>query len=600
MRLGLALSAVMALGVASACALALSRADDSPPGPHRSPFDVAVTPDGRFALTANTTAGSLSLVDIAAGRVLAELPCGRHPTAVAITPDGRQAAVSNWLSGCVAWFELQDGQLRAAGTTPVGSEPRGLAFSSDGRWLCVAVARQDELAVLDGAAKRVVRRIPVGTEPWALERAPDGETVAVAGSRSASVSGVNVRTGAVIWTELIPGSANLRGVAYDPASGRPVVTHVVRRDFPVSKENIDEGWVINSRLTRLPGASGSHREQIALDARGSAVGDPHGIAFSADARWLIVTAPGTHELLILDRARLPWSAGDPGDHIRAALAEPDGGLRRLKLGGRPLGVAFASDAGTAVVANYLLDALQVVDVPAARVLRTIPLGGPADPGLERRGEAIFYDADRSHGHWFSCHTCHVEGHTGGLLFDTLNDDSYGNPKLVPSLRGVTHTGPWTWHGWQKDLTAAMTRSLTTTMSGPEPTADDASALVAFLATLEQPPNPHRLPDGSLGAAARRGERVFRSDAAHCSSCHKPPLYTSRSVYDVKLGDDGSPYSEYNPPSLLGVYARGPYLHDGRAKTLDELLTRHHRPDMLGGSSINDAERADLIEFLRSL
>jgi hypothetical protein len=51
---------------------------------------------------------------------------------------------------------------------------------------------------------------------------------------------------------------------------------------------------------------------------------------------------------------------------------------------------------------------------------------------------------------------------------------------------------------------------------------------------------------------------------------------------------------------LGLYDRGPYLHDGRAKTLDEVLQKHHTPDMLGGQKLTDAELSDLKAFLLSL
>src|SRR5262249_58132713 len=106
-------------------------------------------------------------------------------------------------------------------------------------------------------------------------------------------------------------------------------------------------------------------------------------------------------------------------------------------------------------------------------------GGRRGRSGGRRGGAFFYDPRRSHNQWFSCHTCHVEGHTCGLTFDTLNDDSYGNPKLTPTLRGVTRTGPWTWHGWQKDLGAGVAKSLTETMFGPKPTAEETRALLPF-------------------------------------------------------------------------------------------------------------------------
>jgi hypothetical protein len=67
-----------------------------------------------------------------------------------------------------------------------------------------------------------------------------------------------------------------------------------------------------------------------------------------------------------------------------------------------------------------------------------------------------------------------------------------------------------------------------------------------------------------------------------------------------LEPDGSPYRLWNPPSLLGLWDRGPYLHDGRAATLDDLLRQHHVPEKLGGQELSPTERADLIDFLKSL
>src|SRR5947207_4575287 len=58
-------------------------------------------------------------------------------------------------------------------------------------------------------------------------------------------------------------------------------------------------------------------------------------------------------------------------------------------------------------------------------------------------------------------------------------------KLTPTLRGVTKTGPWTWHGWQKDLGAGVTKSFTETMFGPEPSADEVKAMLAFLRSEER-------------------------------------------------------------------------------------------------------------------
>src|SRR5207247_3436229 len=86
---------------------------------HRSPVDLAVLPGGR-ALTANHTADSVSLLDLAKGNVLAEQPCGRKPAGVACSLDGRRAAVSNLWSGTLSLFDVKDTRLQPAGQVPVG------------------------------------------------------------------------------------------------------------------------------------------------------------------------------------------------------------------------------------------------------------------------------------------------------------------------------------------------------------------------------------------------------------------------------------------------------------------------------------------------
>src|SRR5262245_17901479 len=94
----------------SACALSL--ATESKPQPHRSPIDIAVVPGAARALTANHTSDSASLVDLATGKVLAEVNCGQRPAGVACSRDGRRAAVSNLWSGTLTCLELEGAKLR--------------------------------------------------------------------------------------------------------------------------------------------------------------------------------------------------------------------------------------------------------------------------------------------------------------------------------------------------------------------------------------------------------------------------------------------------------------------------------------------------------
>ncbi|HKI32110.1 MAG TPA: hypothetical protein VKA46_09590, partial [Gemmataceae bacterium] len=112
--LALALLGVLALGFVT------GRGNPArAPEPHRSPCDLAVLPGGRL-LTANHTADSVSLVDVRAGKLLAEVACGGRPSAVAVTRDGQRAAVSNLWSGTVTLLEVRDDSLKSVGEVAVG------------------------------------------------------------------------------------------------------------------------------------------------------------------------------------------------------------------------------------------------------------------------------------------------------------------------------------------------------------------------------------------------------------------------------------------------------------------------------------------------
>src|SRR6185312_3168281 len=105
--------------------------------------------------------------------------------------------------------------------------------------------------------------------------------------------------------------------------------------------------------------------------------------------------------------------------------------------------------------------------------------------------------------------------------------------------------------------------------------DDVRAMVAYLETLGAPPSPYRLAGGALSAAAARGQKVFQSTKAGCSNCHTGPYFTDGKVHDVGLGSPKDVYDGYNTPSLLGLYRKIRFLHNGTATSLEEVLTGPH-------------------------
>src|SRR5262245_2721886 len=152
--------------------------------PHRSPIALALSVDGTRLLTANQTAGTVSLVDTAAGRVLHEANTGEKPAGVALSRDGRRGAVAHWYGYDLAVLDLKDDRIAVAGRVEVGPEPRGVVISADGKTAFVAVGVSNEVVRVDLDDRKVTGRLAVGREPRGVALSPDGSRLLVGNARS--------------------------------------------------------------------------------------------------------------------------------------------------------------------------------------------------------------------------------------------------------------------------------------------------------------------------------------------------------------------------------------------------------------------------------
>ena len=120
---------------------------------------VAVTPDGRRAFTANIGSGTVSVLDLAAGRKLRDIAVGGRPEGIALTPDGRELWVGDLEGARVQAYDAAT--FERLGEVATGPVPIRVLASPDGRWIVTSNFAGGSLSVIDRRARRVARTIAV-------------------------------------------------------------------------------------------------------------------------------------------------------------------------------------------------------------------------------------------------------------------------------------------------------------------------------------------------------------------------------------------------------------------------------------------------------
>ncbi|QDU31230.1 Cytochrome c [Anatilimnocola aggregata] len=568
--------------------------------PDRSPVDLVLGPDESWLVTINQTSDTASLVRTSDGQVLHELAIGDHPTGICLLPSGHEVLIACHHSGELQRLQIVGDKLNLVSQLAVGYLPHSVVTTKDGKTAYVSLLASAEVAIVDLAKNEVTEKITVGRWPRNLALSADGNTLAVAASGDRGISVVDLPTRKQKFHETFMG-LNIGQLQIGKDQQHVYTTWMTYRGFPLNISNIRQGWVLASRVGRVRLDGPARREAMALDPRGRAIADPYGFALTSDEQRMIVAAGGTHELLVYRAHDLPLKAIGSDDHVPDDVLRDRDRFDRIELGGRPQGLKIAKDDKSVYVANYFSNSVQVVDIVGKTVTKTFALGGPDKPSLARQGETIFHDARRSLDQWYSCATCHVDGGTNSIPMDTLNDNTNFTSKTVLPLYHLADTAPWTWHGWQKDLSAAMRKSLIDTMHGPVPNDDDVAAVLAYLRELKPAPNPFVAKDGQLTAAQQRGQQLFTGKVGNCIQCHTGPHFTDGQVHEVGLESSKDYYRGYNTPTLRNVYLKTTLLHDGRSATLADVLREPHSPDKVAGErALTEEEIRDLVEYLKTL
>ena len=578
--------------------------------PYRSPLDVAFSPDGRTLAVTDHTAGRVALIDVADANVRREIVLNGRPAGVVWLPDGSRLFVAECGAGVVAEIEPSAG--RVVRRLDAGAWPMGLAIAPRRNLLIAADFATDSVALVDLASGASKSAVSASRQPFSVAVTPD-ESLAVVSNlipngpatdpeQSAAITLIDLERHVPVANVRLPaGSSGLREIAIDPEGKRAYVVHTVgRTNLPTTQ--IERGWVNTNALSVIDLKTPRRVATVLLDFLLEGAADPWGIAIAPDGSRLWVTIAGTHQLATIDLTGLSALLARPQERLEDDLAALSraGVIRRTPLPGKgPRGLAVSPDGKTLAAAMYFSGQIVLLDTQTATPRAVVTLDDQLEPDAIRRGERIFHDATYCKQTWLSCATCHPDTRADGMNWDLLND-GLGNPKNVRSLVWSHKTPPMMSRdvrGTMEIASAAGFRHI----AFQQIRASDLEDVRAYLRSLKPAESPHAHSDGPGAARIERGREVFHRESTGCARCHPPPLYTDLKQYDVGTRGQLDRTGTFDTPTLIEIWRTAPYLHDGSAATLREMLIDRNKDDQHGVTlQLTEREIEDLLAYLLSL
>jgi DNA-binding beta-propeller fold protein YncE len=575
---------------------------------YASPVALALDSLSSQLYVAEQTSNSVADVDLDSKLVVRKFDVNGPIFGLTIA-DNRLYVTSGQADGYVDVFDLSTGQLIQS--MAVGHTPMSPKVTSDGHWLVLCNRYNNNVAIKSLTSNDPWNYVPVPREPVAAALTPDDTVAVVANHIQAGRSDVNFVTAKVSLIDMasqskitdisLPnGSSGVRDVCVSPDGHYAYVTHLIGR-FQMPTTQVDRGWMNTNALSIIDLQSRARLTTVLLDDVDMGAANPWGVTCSPDGKLLIVSISGTHELCIIDRIAL---------HVKIEQAEDVNKIQndlnflhdlrqRLPLSGQGPRGAAVINADKLYVPLYFTDAVDVIKYSistGARLEDSIVLGPEPVITQVRHGEMCFHDALQCFQHWQTCASCHPDGFVDGLNWDLLND-GVGNSKNAKSLLLSHYTPPVMSSGIRPDAQTAVRAGLRY-IEFVAIDENDANALDAYLASKEPIPSPY-LVDGHLSATALRGQIVFNS--AGCGFCHSGPYYTDLKSYNVGTGIGREVDWLWDTPTLINVWKTAPYLHDGRAVTIRDVLTVDNSNDEHGvTSTLTEQEIDDLVEYILSL
>ncbi len=335
----------------------------------RDPWDVAVSPDGSFALIANPGSATVRRMDLTTGEVttlagafdqygtvdgIGAAARFSYPNGVAISPDGATALVVDDVDDVVRKIDLttaevttfagtanQSGFVNGIGSAARFYYPEDVVFSPDGSYALIADEFNNAIRKLDMATAEVTTFVAPGAggihDPTALDISPDGSFALVVSSGDKLLYRVEISSGAAGAVTVLAGSGDAdvvdgigtaasfgwpQGVAISPDG----LLALVSERFPGVIRQVD---ISTAQVTTVAGAP--WEDDTMRDGPGAAarIYWPIGLDFGPDGTWALTAVQLGNAIARLDLTTAAQGAG-------AERRQPPAQQRRLRLRVAPL------------------------------------------------------------------------------------------------------------------------------------------------------------------------------------------------------------------------------------------------------------------------
>ena len=503
-----------------------------------------------------------------------------------------------------------DGAARHA--LAIGRDAGLLAFDPIAHRAYVADRRGDRIVAVDVGetlAPAITWRTPA--EPYAVALTPDRTRVLVATIADRTLLAYDAATGVERWR--VPLASEPRGLAISPDGTRALVTYLatgftdevslvapfaVRHvALPARAGEIARGAFAAAYLGDHLAAVAYERErpQPQVDradapsryggTSASPISDHLAFIGDRDARVGATTNVAEPRALAWNGARdALYIAGMASDEIvrvaRASQVDPDGTLVHLPMRCGTDGLAIGTEDKLLVWCAFTRSVVTVgATVAAGPSLVESTLAPAQHAGLVAFHTATPKISDLT---GVACGSCHLDGRSDGMSWRI-----HGRDLQTPMLAGrLVGTAPFKWDGSAKDLRTSVASTINR-LAGAGLGKRQLAELVAYLEALPAVRVPTRDP-----AAVARGKVEFEHG---CAGCHDGPALTDRQLH--RFGKE----PPLDTPSLVGLAASAPYLHDGSAATLEVVLRERATVHGMAESSreLGDRAIADLVAYLET-